>query len=128
MTAGYTDKSLADKLGFKPGDTIFVEDTPQWYSDFADDNSLELEPGLPATHAHIFCATAADLQQFLKDNQLDDIEKSLWLSWPKKASGRQTDLSEQDLRDAVLPTGWVDVKVASIDDTWSGLKFLRRKS
>jgi len=40
----------------------------------------------------------------------------------------QTDLSENDIRDAILPLGWVDTKVASIDDTWSGLKFLRRKA
>jgi hypothetical protein len=125
--SGYSQKSLADKLGFKPGDTIFVEDTPDWYSTFTDENQLELEPGLPATHAHIFCSKKSDLTAFLKENDLDDIEKSLWLSWPKKSSGVKTDLSEQDLRDVILPTGWVDVKVAAIDDTWSGLKFLRRK-
>lgn len=124
----HTDKPLADKLGFKSGETIFVEDTPEWYSEFADTNGLELEPGLPATHVHLFCATKSELTTFLKENRLADIEKSLWLSWPKKASGLQTDLSEQDLRDLVLPLGWVDVKVTAIDNTWSGLKFLRRKS
>lgn len=127
MTAGYSGKPLADKLGFKPGDTIFVADTPDWYSDFADDNQLELEPGLPATHAHLFCATQSELTTFLKDYNLADIETSLWLSWPKKTSGVNTDIGEQDLRDAILPLGWVDTKVAAIDDTWSGLKFLRRK-
>lgn len=128
LSADYSDKSLADKLGFKPGDSIFVEDTPEWYSTFSDDNSLELEPGLPATHAHIFCGTKAELQAFVKDNDFGDIEKSFWISWPKKASGQQTDLSENDIRDAILPTGWVDTKVTAIDDTWSGLKFLRRKA
>jgi hypothetical protein len=59
---------------------------------------------------------------------LGDIEKSLWVSWPKKSGGQQTDLGENDIRDIVLPTGWVDVKVAAIDDIWSGLKFLRRKA
>ena len=125
--AGYAGKSLAQKLGFAPGDSVFVEDTPDWYSEFADDNRFDLEPGLPATHAHMFFSRKAELLSFLKDNELADIEKSLWLSWPKKTSGVKTDLTEQDLRDAVLPTGWVDVKVAAIDDTWSGLKFLRRK-
>jgi hypothetical protein len=128
MTTGYSDKSLVDKLGFKPGDSIFVEDTPDWYSEFTDENQLELEPGLPATHAHIFCSKKSGLTAFLKDYDLGDIEKSLWLSWPKQSSGVKTDIGEQDLRDAILPLGWVDVKVAAIDDTWSGLKFLRRKS
>jgi hypothetical protein len=124
---GYSGKSLADKLGFKPGDSVFVEDTPDWYSEFADESRVDLEPGLPATHAHIFCYRLAYLTDFLKDNELEDIEKSLWLSWPKQSSGMKTDISEQDLRDAILPLGWVDIKVAAIDDTWSGLKFLRRK-
>jgi len=128
MSNGYSGKALVDKLGFAAGDSIFVGDTPEWYSDFADDNGLELDPGLPATHAHIFCSTKAELLAFVKENDLADIEKSLWLSWPKKASGLQTDLSEQDLRDIILPLGWVDVKVAAVDGTWSGLKFLRRKN
>jgi hypothetical protein len=125
--AGYSGRPLAQKLGFAAGDSVFVEDTPDWYSEFADDNRIDLEPGLPATHAHIFCSRHAELVSFLKDNELENIEKSLWLSWPKQSSGMKTDLNEQDLRDAVLPTGWVDVKVAAIDDTWSGLKFVRRK-
>lgn len=123
-----SEKSLAEKLGFAPGDSVFVETTPSWYTAFADENGLELEPGLPATHAHIFCEKLADLTDFVQDNTLADIEKSLWISWPKKASGLQTDLGENDIRAAILPLGWVDVKVASMDDTWSGLQFLRRKA
>ncbi|MEJ0072617.1 MAG: hypothetical protein WDN27_00785 [Candidatus Saccharibacteria bacterium] len=122
-----TDKVLAQKLGFEPGDSVFVETTPDWYTQFADDNGLELEPGLPATHAHIFCPTKRELIDFVKQNTLHDIEKSLWVSWPKQASDLQADVGEQDIREAILPLGWVDTKVASIDDTWSGLKFLRRK-
>jgi hypothetical protein len=127
-TAGYSGKTLAQKLGFEPGETIYVESTPDWYSAFADENNLELTPGLPATHVHLFCSSKADLIAFLKDEPLEDIAKSLWLSWPKKASGVKTDIGEQDLRDSLLPLGWVDVKVAAVDDKWSGLKFLRRKN
>lgn len=127
QTAGYSGTPLITKLGFAAGDEIFVETTPDWYSEFANDNKLDLSPGLPATHAHIFCNSRHDLQQFLKENNLNGIEKFLWVSWPKKASGLQTDITEQTLRDLILPTGWVDVKVAAIDDVWSGLKFVRRK-
>lgn len=119
---------LASKLGFAAGDEVFVESTPAWYSEFADSAGLELTPGLPATHVHLFCDGKADLVRFLKDEDLSEIEKSLWLSWPKKASGAKTDIGEQDLRDALLPLGWVDIKVAAVDDKWSGLKFVRRKS
>ena len=51
----------------------------------------------------------------------------LWVSWPKRASGVKIDLSEQDLRDALLPLGVVDTKVCAVDDTWSALKFVWRK-
>jgi len=122
-----SNKSLAARLGFEPGDTVYVETTPDWYSDFIDAAGLDMEPGLPATHAHIFCEHEAELVDFLENNDLNDLEKSLWISWPKKSSGKQTDLGEDDIRAAVLPLGWVDTKVASVDDTWSGLKFLRRK-
>ena len=127
MNSGYPGKSLIDKLGFQPGDEIFVETTPDWYSDFANKHGLDLTPGLPATHAHIFCSSKADLADFLTNNDLNEINKSLWVSWPKKTSGLKTDVTEQTLRDLILPLAWVDVRVAAIDDIWSGLKFLRRK-
>ena len=52
----------------------------------------------------------------------------IWVSWPKKSSPLYIDLTEQDFRDHILPLGWVDVKVCAVDDDWSGLKFLKRKS
>jgi hypothetical protein len=48
------DKPLAQKLGFVPGDSVFVDTTPDWYSDFADKAGVEITPDLPATHAHLF--------------------------------------------------------------------------
>ena len=50
----------------------------------------------------------------------------LWISWPKKASGVATDLTEDVIRVIGLAHGLVDVKVAAVDDVWSGLKFVRR--
>ena len=51
---------------------------------------------------------------------------ALWISWPKKSSGVVTDVTEDVVRAIALPTGLVDVKVAAIDDVWSGLKLVRR--
>jgi hypothetical protein len=51
---------------------------------------------------------------------------ALWISWPKKSSGVATDLDENVVRDHGLAVGLVDVKVAAVDATWSGLKFVRR--
>jgi hypothetical protein len=51
----------------------------------------------------------------------------VWVSWPKKASKRPTDITEDGIRELVLPLGWVDIKVCAIDATWSGLKLMVRK-
>jgi hypothetical protein len=53
---------------------------------------------------------------------------TLWISWPKRASGVPSDVTENVLREVVLPTGWVDIKVAAIDETWSGLRFALRRA
>ena len=51
---------------------------------------------------------------------------ALWIAWPKKASGVETDLNENIVRDIGLAAGLVDVKVCAVTDVWSGLKFVRR--
>ena len=53
---------------------------------------------------------------------------ALWLAWPKRASGVETDIGEADVRTAGLDTGLVDNKIAAIDDVWSGLRFVRRRA
>lgn len=52
---------------------------------------------------------------------------TLWVSWPKRSSGVDTDITEDVIRAVALPTGLVDVKVAAIDEIWSGLKLVRRR-
>ena len=54
-------------------------------------------------------------------------EGVVWVAWPKRSSGVATDLTEDAFREDLLPTGWVDVKVCAIDETWSGLKMVLRK-
>ena len=51
----------------------------------------------------------------------------IWVSWPKKASKVPTDITEDTIRDVILPTGLVDVKVCAVDATWSGLKLMIRR-
>jgi hypothetical protein len=52
---------------------------------------------------------------------------ALWVAWPKKASGVETDISDEVIRGVALPIGWVDIKVCEIGPTWSGLKLVLRK-
>jgi hypothetical protein len=68
----------------------------------------------------------------LEDNAgplMDSIVRdgTIWISWPKKASKVATDITEDVIRDVVLPIGLVDVKVAAVDEVWSGLKLVIRK-
>jgi hypothetical protein len=50
----------------------------------------------------------------------------LWISWPKKAAKVATDVNENIVREIGLANGLVDVKVAAVDEVWSGLKFVYR--
>ena len=57
-----------------------------------------------------------------------ELDGGLWIAWPKRTSGVATDLSENPMREIGLANGLVDNKVAAIDDTWSGLRFVYRRS
>jgi hypothetical protein len=128
MTAGYSGKSLIEKLGYKPIDTVYIYKAPADFQEYLRDEHVVGSHGLPALWAHGFFERQTELYAFLDSIDLDDIEKGLWVSWPKKSSKVKTDLTEQYFRDVILPLGWVDIKVAAVDQTWSALKFTRRKS
>jgi len=125
---GYSGKPLIEKLGYKPGDLIYSIDLPKDISDYFIVSGLTLVDTMPATWLHGCFMSKQTAEEFAKNTTFDTIEKGLWLSWPKRASNVPTDLTEQTFRDILLPMGWVDTKVAAIDQTWSGLKFLRRKT
>ena len=81
-----------------------------------------------ADAAHVFVKTRADLVSAItRLKPLLAPTGFLWISWPKKASGIPTDMSEDVIHEVALPTGLVDVKVCAIDETWSGLKLMIRK-
>ena len=130
--AGYSGKRVIAKLGLKPGQTLAVIDPPA----HIDDLAAPLPDG--ARMVEGFDASAELVWLFVKDRAALEaaaptvtgaaIGASLWVSWPKKASKLFIDLSEDGLREVLLPTGWVDVKVCAVDADWSGLKFLRRKT
>lgn len=79
--------------------------------------------------ALLFVRSRAELQRgFRREGRRIVPDGMLWVAWPKKASGVVTDMSEDVVREVVLPAGWVDVKVCAIDETWSGLKVVRRRA
>jgi hypothetical protein len=131
--AGYSGTPLAKKLGIKPGTKAFFQAAPK--SVLAElkpalaDVAVSKELAAELDFIHGFVASKAELKtSFPKWKRSLSKEGSLWVSWPKKASGLATDLDENVIRDTGLASSLVDVKVCAVDDTWSGLKFVYRKS
>lgn len=131
MTSGYSDTPLAKKLGIKPGFKIWVLDTPKPYGDFfqAFPNDVKVldTPSEPVDFIHIFAATLAVLNAHLNAAKPAlKMNGTLWISWPKKASSLPSEIGKFDVMKAGQAAGLVDVKVAAIDEDWSGHKFVYR--
>jgi hypothetical protein len=127
--AGYSGKPVVQKLGIKPGFRIFVGHTPAAYGDIVGKLPADVTIATRLTGAfdlvHLFATEAAGLGgklRFYRDAIAPD--GMVWVSWPKQFSGVTTDLTDNVVREAALPLGLVDIKVCSIDDIWSGLKFV----
>jgi hypothetical protein len=127
--AGYSGTPLVKKLGIKPGVRVQFLNTPGGF----DISELVAEAKTmragEVDFALLFVTSVAELKGALAP-LLERVAGGgmVWVSWPKKASGVVTDLTEDEVREIGLPLGWVDVKVCAIDETWSGLKFYRRKA
>ena len=127
---GYSARSLASKLGLKPGQRVWRDGMPASVAaEIGDTGTILLqqpERGMDA--AHIFKTDRAVLADDLAAlRRLLAPSGFVWVSWPKKASNMPTDIDENVIRDICLPMGFVDVKVCAVDATWSGLKLVIRK-
>ena len=132
MTAGYSSTPLPRKLGLKEGMSVGFLDPPEQLPDLLGPiwAALSISRGLERHQdlVLVFVTSAAELARrtpALKAAIAPD--GMIWVAWPKKASKIPTDVTEDVIREIVLPTGLVDVKVCAIDETWSGLKLVIRK-
>lgn len=132
--AGYSETPLWKKLGYKPGTHAWVSNAPTHYRKLL---GLPEEIGVtwlprrtkPLAFVHLFSKRAVELKRTLvslRGSLADD--GVIWVSWPKKSSGVKTDIAEETIRAVALPLGFVDIKVCAVDETWSGLKLMIRKS
>ena len=133
MTSGYSGTPLANKLSLKDGMRLWWDGIPESVADEIGAQGLQLEmlaaPEAPIDAAHIFVTERAALEAKLhKLMPLLGSRGFLWVSWPKKAAKVPTDITEDTIRDVCLPMGLIDVKVCAVDQTWSGLKLMKRKS
>lgn len=129
--AGYSSRTLPEKLGLKPGDRAAILYSPEGY--LTTLGELPLQVKLLGGRAgqldfiQIFARSAANLERtFAKAASRLKSDGMLWVSWPKKSSPLAGDLTENIVREVGLSVGLVDVKVAAIDYDWSGLKFVYR--
>lgn len=129
--AGYSGRPLVEKLGIKPQTRIAIVGAPPTYRKTLGKLpagvtvAARLRGVLPLIH---FFTRSRDELEVALPRLMKALEPAgaLWISWPKKASGVATDITEDVIRAVALPTGLVDVKVAAIDEVWSGLKLVRR--
>ncbi len=129
--AGYSSTPLVKKLGIKPDSKVlFINEPANFYEALGElpeniRNQNKLNDKYDYVHYFAYSkieleSLFGEIEKFLKKDGM------VWISWPKKASGVKVDLDENVIREVGLTYGLVDVKVAAIDNVWSGLKFVYR--
>lgn len=131
MAIGYSKKSLPDKLGMKEGFRVFIQNPPQNYFNLLGKkiNEVILLDNLtgPIDFIHFFVKTRKELETGFPNLKKELSYKGMiWVSWPKKISKVKTDLNDNVERNIGLMNELVDVKVCSVDEIWSALKFVYR--
>jgi hypothetical protein len=138
--AGYSGTPLAKKLGVRQGHRLLLANAPEGWTipglppgvTVSTSLTRGTRPAPGAVAADVIVVFSRSRQQLERD--LPGITaglpatSSLWIAWPRRASGHVSDITENGLRELLLPVGVVDVKVAALDPDWSGLKFVWRKA
>lgn len=130
MAAGYSGTPQSRKLGLKPDQRVCVDHPPPGWS-FTDPppELVHVEATEPANIVLAFFTTADELPRRLPVLvQCIYPAGALWIAWPRRAGGHHSDITENLVRERALPLGVVDVKVAAIDDDWSGIRVVWRLS
>ncbi|HEX7301183.1 MAG TPA: DUF3052 domain-containing protein [Solirubrobacteraceae bacterium] len=130
-TAGYSGTPLPRKLGFQPGMTAAFLDAPEGLDALLGElQGVSVKRSLRGSADIVLCFVTARRELERRAARLREAiapDGMVWVCWPKRASEVPTDMTEDVVRDVLLPTGLVDVKVAAVDDTWSGLKLMVRR-
>ena len=128
MAPGYPGRPQAAKLGLKPGQRVLLQNPPDGWA-LSDPPAGLADPGPdgPADVILAFFTRAGEIGE-----QIGELARriypagALWVAWPRRAAGHRSDITDTVIRSCVLPIGLVDVKVAAIDDDWSGLRVVWR--
>ena len=125
--AGYSGTPFLKKLGIKEGNRVLLRHAPATLpEELKEYAKARLQDRLDVIV--LFARSFAEFKrEFAAHQGSIKADGMIWVAWPKKASGMQTDLTENAIRDTALKTVFVDVKICAIDETWSGLKMAVRK-
>ena len=126
--AGYSGTPLHKKLGIKPGHRIALVEAPDGWAvpDLPEGVTIGAAEGADVVVA--FHRGAAELTAGIEAlGQAIYPDGAVWIAWPRRARGHESDITENGIRDVVLPLGLVDTKVAALDSDWSGLKVVWRR-
>lgn len=132
MTVGYSGTPLPKKLGIHPGSRVLTISAPEglesWLSPLPEGATLSSRIR-SADLAVVFAVTEADMRRRVpRATAAVPADGAIWLCWPKKASGIDSPLQRRDVvMDYMTTLGLVDVKVAAVSETWSGLKWVVRR-
>jgi hypothetical protein len=128
VSPGYSARPQAGKLGLRSGQRVYLDHAPLGW-DLADPPGglTDAGPDGPADVIIAFFTTAASIPV-----ELEGLARriypagALWIAWPRRAGGHRSDITDNVIREHALPIGLVDVKVAAIDEDWSGLRLVWR--
>jgi hypothetical protein len=128
--AGYSKTPLPQKLGIKPGMAVALIDAPDDFlsalGEVPDDVTFSATARRPALTLWFVRSRRDHQKKLARIVKLAD-HAHVWTIWPKLTSALASDISETYVRNAGLKAGLVDYKVCAVDETWSGLKFAKRK-
>ena len=128
-TPGYSGRRQAAKLGLKPEQRIYVHHAPDGWA-LTDPPAGLAGPG-PDGRADVVLAFFTRAEEI--GDEIGELARriypagALWVAWPRRAGGHRSDITDNIIREYALPIGLVDVKVAAIDDDWSGLRVVWRR-
>jgi len=132
MVVGYSGTPLVKKLGINANQRVAFINEPESFRPLLVGIAPDLDVKTTVRgKKDLIVAFFVKRSAFTK--RIEPLEKaifsngSLWVAWPKRASKVPTDMTEDVIREVILPRGLVDVKVCAIDETWSGLKIVWRK-
>jgi hypothetical protein len=134
MTAGYSGTPLPKKLGIRERSRVAILNGPAHFIDLLGELpprvAVRAKFGAEADVIVLFATKFSKLKtEFLRAmKMMPESGGMLWVAWPKKAAKMDTDLDENLIRDFGLAQRVVDTKVCAIDETWSGLRFSRRRN